>query len=280
MRTVPTSDIRDVIAEIAVKACMEVDVSVTDSFAKALKTETSELGSYVLNQLIDNYDIAKRERIPICQDTGMVTVFCSVGQDVHLSGDPVEDMINEGIRIGYEKGYLRKSVVRDPIDRVNTGDNTPAVIHYRIVPGDKVTVTVVPKGAGCENMSKLTILKPTQELSDVKSFVKKSVFEAGANACPPFFIGVGIGGNFEKVAILAKEAVTLPFTERSEIPYVAKLEDELLAEINELNLGPQGFGGKTTALGLRVLVYPTHIASLPVAVNISCHAVRHEKAVI
>ena len=189
-------------------------------------------------------------------------------------------MINEGIRIGYEKGYLRKSIVRDPIDRVNTGDNTPAVVHYRIVPGDKVTITIVPKGAGCENMSKLTILKPTQELSDIKAFVKKSVIEAGANACPPFFIGVGIGGNFEKVAMMAKEAVALPFDERSEIPYVAKLEDELLAEINELGLGPQGFGGSTTAIGLRVMVYPTHIASLPVAVNISCHAVRHEKATI
>lgn len=259
---------------------MEVDPSVTDAFKDARARETSELGRYVLDELVENYDIAKKERIPICQDTGIVTVFLTVGQDVHFEGDPIEDMINAGIRKGYLEGYLRSSIVRDPIDRVNTGDNTPAVVHYRIVPGDKVTIMLLPKGAGCENMSKLKILKPTQELSDVKEFVKQSVLEAGANACPPFFIGVGIGGNFEKVALLAKEAVSLPFTERSDIPYIAQLEDELLAEINKLGVGPQGFGGSVTALGIRVLTYPTHIASLPVAVNISCHAIRHEQCTL
>ena len=275
MRVIKTADIRDKIAELSQQACVKVDKSITDSFEKSYEAETNPVAKYVLEQLIENYKIAENEKIPICQDTGMVTMFVSIGQEVSFEGEPLEKMINEGIRTGYREGFLRKSIVSDPIERVNTGDNTPAVIHYDFVEGDVFKAVIIPKGAGCENMSRIVMLKPTEGLPVIKSFVVNAVREAWANPCPPLFIGVAIGGNFEQAAILAKKALLLPFNERSEIPYVAELEDELLEEINALDIGPQGFGGKTTALGVRVLTYPTHIASLPVAVNISCHAMRH-----
>ena len=275
MRIIKTEDVRDKVAELSQLACIKVDKSITDSFEKSYESETNPVARYVLEQLIENYKIAETEKIPICQDTGMVTMYVTIGQDVSFQGEPLEKMINEGIRTGYLEGYLRKSVVNDPIERVNTGDNTPAVIHYDFVGGDVFKAVIIPKGAGCENMARIAMLKPTDGVTVIKDFVVSAVRDAWANPCPPLFIGVAIGGNFEKAAILAKKALLLPFNERSEIPYVAELENDLLEEINDLDIGPQGFGGKTTALGVRVLTYPTHIASLPVAVNISCHAMRH-----
>ncbi|MCD6459754.1 fumarate hydratase [bacterium] len=275
MRIIKTADIRDKIAQLSQQACIKVDKKITDAFAKSYESEKNPVAKYVFEQLIENYKIAETENIPICQDTGMVTMFVTIGQDVAFKGEAMEKMIQEGIRIGYREGFLRKSIVNDPIERVNTGDNTPAVIHYELVEGDVFNVVIVPKGAGCENMSRIAMLKPADGLPVIEKFVVDAVRDAWANPCPPLFIGVGIGGNFEKVAFLAKKALLLPFDERSETPYIAKLENDLLDEINDLDIGPQGFGGQTTALGVRVLSYPTHIASLPVAVNISCHAMRH-----
>ena len=246
---------------------------------KALKdatvSEKSELGKKILNQLQENLKIADEEMIPICQDTGMAVIFLEVGQDVHFEGMAVEDAVNEGVRQGYTEGYLRKSVVGDPIIRENTKDNTPAVIHYSIVPGDKVIITMAPKGFGSENMSRVFMLKPADGIEGVKNAILTAVKDAGPNACPPMVVGVGIGGTFEKCAILAKKALTRPVGEHSAIPYVKELEEEMLEKINRLGIGPGGLGGTTTALAVNVNTYATHIAGLPVAVNICCHVNRH-----
>ena len=230
---------------------------------------------WILQQLQQNMDIAGKDMIPICQDTGMAVVFLEVGQDVHLTGGNVEDAVNEGVRQGYVDGYLRKSVVKDPIYRENTKDNTPAIIHYSIVPGDRVRITVAPKGFGSENMSRVFMLKPADGIEGVKNAILTAVKDAGPNACPPMVVGVGIGGTFEKCALMAKKALTRPVDEHSEIPYVRELEEELLEKINKTGIGPGGLGGSTTALAVNISTYPTHIAGLPVAVNICCHVNRH-----
>ena len=246
----------------------------------AVTTEKSELGRKILNQLQDNLKIADEEMIPICQDTGMAVIFLEVGQDVHFEGEAIEDAINEGVRQGYTEGYLRKSVVKDPLIRENTKDNTPAVIHYSIVPGDKVKITIAPKGFGSENMSRVFMLKPADGIEGVKEAILTAVKDAGPNACPPMVVGVGIGGTFEKCALLAKKALTRSVEEKSPVEYVRNLEKEMLEKINDLGIGPGGLGGKTTAYAVNIETYPTHIAGLPVAVNICCHVNRHSHRVI
>lgn len=233
----------------------------------------------ILERIIENYHIADEKAQPICQDTGVACVFLKIGQELHISGN-IEEAVNEGVRQGYTEGYLRKSVVRDPLDRVNTGDNTPAMIYYELVPGDKLEITVAPKGFGSENMSQIKMLRPSDGLQGVKDFVKKVVEEAGPNPCPPIVVGVGIGGTFDKAAYLAKKALMRSVDVRNEKPFYAQLEQELLEEINALGIGPQGFGGKTTALAVNIEEYPTHIAGLPVAVNINCHVTRHKTEVL
>ena len=233
----------------------------------------------ILGHIIENYEIAEREMRPICQDTGLACVFLTIGQDVHIDGD-LSAAVHEGVRQGYGEGYLRKSVVRDPLDRVNTGDNTPAMIYYDIVPGDKVEITVAPKGAGSENMSQIKMLKPSDGLQGIKDFVVQVVEEAGPNPCPPIVVGVGVGGTFDKAAFLAKKALLRSTDQRNPDPFWAELEQELLQQINALGIGPQGFGGKTTALAVNIEQYPAHIASLPVAVNINCHVTRHKTEVL
>ena len=233
----------------------------------------------ILERIVENYTIAREKAQPICQDTGVACVFLKIGQDVHVTGS-IEDAVNEGVRQGYGEGYLRKSVVRDPLDRVNTGDNTPAMIYYELVPGDQLEITVAPKGFGSENMSTIKMLRPSDGLQGVKDFVKKVVEDAGPNPCPPIVVGVGVGGTFDKAAYLAKKALMRSVDERNADPFYAKLEEELLAEINALGIGPQGFGGKTTALAVNIEKFPTHIAGLPVAVNINCHVTRHKTEVL
>lgn len=242
---------------------------------EAVEKEESQLGKKILNQLQENLKIAKEDQIPICQDTGMTVVFLEVGQDVHFTGGSVEDAVNEGVRQGYVNGYLRKSVVKDPLIRENTKDNTPAVIHYSIVPGDQVKITVAPKGFGSENMSRIFMLKPADGMDGVKNAVITAVREAGPNVCPPMVVGVGIGGTFEKCALLAKQALLRNVKEHSSISYVKEMEEELLEKINGLGIGPGGLGGRVTALAVNINTYPTHIAGLPVAVNICCHVNRH-----
>ena len=242
---------------------------------EAVEKEESQLGKKILNQLQENLKIAKEDQIPICQDTGMTVVFLEVGQDVHFTGGSVEDAVNEGVRQGYVNGYLRKSVVKDPLIRENTKDNTPAVIHYSTVPGDQVKITVAPKGFGSENMSRIFMLKPADGMEGVKNAVITAVREAGPNVCPPMVVGVGIGGTFEKCALLAKQALLRNVKEHSSIPYVKEMEEELLEKINGLGIGPGGLGGRVTALAVNINTYPTHIAGLPVAVNICCHVNRH-----
>lgn len=271
----------DKVTDLVERLCIEANCHLTDDIYNCLKscraTEKSPLGKDILNTLVENAQIARDEAAPICQDTGMTVVFVTLGQEVHLTGGSLEDAINEGVRRGYEKGYLRKSVVRDPLDRVNTKDNTPAVIHYEIVPGDGLHITVAPKGFGSENMSGLRMLKPSQGLPGVKDFVIRTVSDAGANPCPPIIVGVGIGGTMEKSALLSKKALLRPVGERNPDPALAELEEELLQSINRLGIGPAGFGGTTTALAVNILTYATHIAGLPVAVNIGCHATRHSE---
>ena len=233
------------------------------------------IGCQILDQLEENLQIAREDRIPICQDTGMAVVFMEIGQDVHLEGGNLEDAINEGVRQGYTEGFLRKSVVRDPLIRENTKDNTPAVIHYAIVPGDQVKITLAPKGFGSENMSRVFMLKPADGIEGVKKAILQAVEDAGPNACPPIVVGVGIGGTFEKCALMAKQALARPVDEHSDIPYVKEMEEEMLDKINQLGIGPGGLGGTVTALGVNINTYPTHIAGLPVAVNICCHVNRH-----
>lgn len=264
--------------------CIEVNHVLSADMKEALdtsvQTEKSPLGRQILCQLQENLEIAGKDRIPICQDTGMAIVFLEVGQDVHFEGGSVEDAINEGVRQGYVEGYLRKSVVKDPLIRENTKDNTPAVIHTSIVPGDQVKITVTPKGFGSENMSKIFMLKPADGIEGVKEAVISAVRDAGPNACPPVVVGVGIGGTFEKCAIMAKHALTREWGVHSDIPYVKEMEEELLTKINKLGIGPGGLGGTTTAFAVNIETYPTHIAGLPVAVSICCHVNRHMTRVI
>lgn len=275
IRTVETDLIIKNIKEMCIEANYYLSPDMDRAMKQAADTEKSELGKKILSQLQENLKIADEETIPICQDTGMAVVFLEVGQDVHFEGMSVGDAVNEGVRQGYEEGYLRKSVVGDPLIRENTKDNTPAVIHYSIVPGDKVRVTVAPKGFGSENMSRVFMLKPADGADGVKDAVLTAVRDAGPNACPPMVVGVGVGGTFEKCALLAKRALIRPVGEHSDLPYVKEMEEELLCKINGLGIGPGGLGGSTTALAVNINTYATHIAGLPVAVNICCHVNRH-----
>lgn len=275
MREIHVSRITEEVKRLCIEANYYLNSDVRRRFEEAKKNETSEVAKNIINILVENADIAKNENMPMCQDTGMAVVFVEMGQEVHIAGDNLETAINEGVRQGYEEGYLRKSVVNDPIERVNTKDNTPAIIHYNIVAGDKLKITVAPKGFGSENMSQLKMLKPSDGIEGVKNFVLKVVKEAGPNPCPPIIVGVGIGGTFEKSALLAKKSLMRSTDVRNSNPFYAKLEMELLEAINKLGIGPQGFGGLTTALAVNVETYATHIAGLPVAVNINCHATRH-----
>lgn len=275
MREINVAEISDIIS----KMCIEINHILSPDMKEALymaqNIEDSVMGRQVLLQLKKNLDIASEDMIPICQDTGMAVVFLKIGQEVHFYGGDLNEAINNGIRRGYTKGYLRKSVVSDPIIRENTGDNTPAVIHEKIVPGEKVLITLSPKGFGSENMSRLFMLKPAQGIDGIKNAIIKTVKDAGSNACPPLVIGVGIGGDFEKCAIMAKEALTRRIGEHSDIEWVSVLEDEMLSEINKLGIGPAGLGGRVTAMAVNINTFPTHIAGLPVAVNICCHVNRH-----
>ena len=280
MREVNVSIITDNIKEMCIEANHFLTDDMKNVFEKAVKNEESALGKQVLGQLEENLKIAGEDMIPICQDTGMAVVFINVGQDVHLIGGDITDAINEGVRRGYVDGYLRKSVVKDPIYRENTKDNTPAVIHFNIVPGDKVDITVAPKGFGSENMSRVFMLKPADGIEGVKEAILTAVKDAGPNACPPMVVGVGIGGTFEKCAYLAKKALTRDLNEESPVEYVRDLEKEMLEKINKLGIGPGGLGGTQTALAINLSTYPTHIAGLPVAVNICCHVNRHSHRVI
>ena len=275
MRIINTDEIINNIKEMCIEANHYLAPDMLNVFNNARKNEKSPLGSQILEQLDENLKIAAEDMIPICQDTGMAVVFMEIGQDVHIEGENLEDAINEGVRRGYVDGYLRKSVVSDPIIRENTKDNTPAVIHYSIVPGENIKITLAPKGFGSENMSRVFMLKPADGIEGVKDAVITAVKDAGPNACPPMVVGVGIGGTFEKCAILAKKALARPANSSSHIPYVKDMEEELLEKINKLGIGPGGLGGTQTALAVNVETYPTHIAGLPVAVNICCHVNRH-----
>lgn len=275
MREIQVLEIIETVKEM----CIESNYYLSDDIKRALKnsyeTEEWQIGQNVLEKILENVNISETEQMPICQDTGMACIFIEIGQDVHIIGGSLEDAINEGVRKGYEEGYLRKSVVKDPLDRVNTKDNTPAIIYYDIVKGDRLKITVAPKGFGSENMSKIKMLKPADGLEGVKNFIIDTVKEAGPNPCPPMVVGVGIGGTFDKAAYLAKKALIRPLDIRNSNEFYSNLEEELLKNINKLGIGPQGFGGKTTALGVNIETYPTHIAGLPVAVNINCHVTRH-----
>lgn len=275
MRTIPVSQITEAVKEMCVEANLFLTEDMETALKQARRKEEAPLGRSVLDQLCQNLQIAGEDSIPICQDTGMAVVFLEVGQEVHFEGGILEEAVNEGIRQGYTDGCLRKSVVSDPLIRENTKDNTPGVIHYSIVPGDQVKITVAPKGFGSENMSRIFMLKPADGEEGVKNAVLTAVKEAGPNACPPMVVGVGIGGTFEKCALLAKQALTRPLDQRSQIPWVRAMEEELLERINRSGIGPGGLGGTTTALGVNINTYPTHIAGLPVAVNICCHVNRH-----
>ncbi|SHJ77674.1 fumarase, class I alpha subunit [Clostridium cavendishii DSM 21758] len=275
MREVHVSQIVEAVKKLCINANYYMTEDIRNVIEKARSEETFEIAENILDKILLNGDIAKDENVPICQDTGMCLVFITLGQEIHIVGGGLEEAINEGVRQGYEEGYLRKSVVNDPIIRINTKDNTPAIINYEIVKGDKFKITVAPKGFGSENMSALKMLKPSDGVEGVKKFILQTVKDAGPNACPPLVIGVGIGGSFDKVTLLAKKALIRSTEERNKDEYYRSLEEELLEKINALGIGPQGFGGKTTALAINIETYPTHIAGLPVAVNINCHATRH-----
>ncbi len=275
MRDIKSTDIIEAVSQMCIEATHYLSEDMNKALLDAVDTEESPLGKKILNQLQENLQIAADEMIPICQDTGMAVLFVEVGQEVHITGGSLTDAINEGVRKGYTDGYLRKSVVSDPIERVNTKDNTPAVIHYDIVPGDSFKITLAPKGFGSENCSRIYMLKPADGIEGVKNAILSAVREAGPNACPPMVIGVGIGGTFEKSAIMAKQALTRSFDERPSIAWVRDLEDEMLETINKLGIGPGGLGGTTTALAVNINIFATHIAGLPVAVNICCHVNRH-----
>jgi len=275
IRTINIKEITTNTKEMCIEANHFLSEDMERAMKQAEKTEQSPLGKQILEQLEENLQIAADDMIPICQDTGMAVIFLEIGQDVHLQGGSLEDAVNEGVRQGYVEGFLRKSVVKDPLIRENTKDNTPAVIHYKIVEGSKVKIKVAPKGFGSENMSRVFMLKPADGIEGVKEAVLTAVKEAGPNACPPMVVGVGIGGTFEKCALMAKEALTREVGTHSDIPYVKEMEEELLAKINSLGIGPGGLGGTTTALAININTYPTHIAGLPVAINICCHVNRH-----
>mgnify|MGYP002771119501 CR=1 FL=1 len=275
MRIIASDEITKNIKEMCIEANHFLTEDMRAALDRAVSAEQSDTGKKILKQLQDNLNIAGEDMIPICQDTGMAVVFLEIGQDVHVEGALIEDAVNEGVRQGYQEGYLRKSVVGDPILRENTKDNTPAIIHYSIVPGDEIRITVAPKGFGSENMSRVFMLKPADGIEGVKNAILTAVKDAGPNACPPMVVGVGIGGTFEKCAILAKKALTREVGTHSDIPYVKELEEEMLEKINCLGIGPGGLGGSTTALAININTYPTHIAGLPVAINICCHVNRH-----
>ena len=274
MREIDSSLISEVVARLCIDANYHLPPDMKKQITSSSNEESWETASIILDQIIENFNIADENLQPICQDTGLACVFLSIGQDVHIKGN-LEDAVNEGVRKGYSQGYLRKSVVSDPLKRVNTGDNTPAMIYYDICSGDKLKITVAPKGFGSENMSQIKMLKPSDGIEGVKDFVIKVVEDAGPNPCPPIVVGVGIGGTFDKAAYLAKKALMRPVDQRNSEDFYAELEEELLEKINALGIGPQGFGGKTTALAVNIEKFPTHIAGLPVAVNINCHVTRH-----
>lgn len=276
MKTIHVQEIMDAVEKLCIEANYDLGEDVMSCFHKALTTETSPLGREVFERLIENATIAHEERVPMCQDTGLAILFVEVGQDLRIQDGSLTEALNEGVRRGYEKGYLRKSVVKDPFDRVNTKDNTPAIIHYDIVPGDELHITVAPKGAGSENMGALKMCKPSDGLEGVMQFVVDTVDKAGGNPCPPIIVGVGVGGSMEKATYLAKKSLLRDVGVHNKEERLAKIEEELLERINKLGIGPQGFGGVNTALAVNLEVYPTHIAMLPVAVNINCHAARHK----
>lgn len=280
MRDIPCEMIAETIEKLCVEAAVVLPKDVRECIDKAEKTEASPNGKSVLRDLRENYVLAEREGLPICQDTGMAVVFAELGQEVHISGGCIEDAVNEGVRRGYEKGFLRKSVVADPLRRANTGDNTPAVLHIRVVPGETLKLTVAPKGFGSENMSAMKLLLPSASPDEVVNFIVETVDRAGSNPCPPVVVGVGLGGTIEKAALLAKAALCRPLNERNADPFYAELEEKTLLRVNALGTGPQGFGGTTTALAVNIEVYPTHIAGLPCVVNMGCHATRHATAVL
>ncbi len=279
MREISAQCITDTVKRLCIEANCHLSDDLKTCIGRCHMQEPWPQAKEILERIIENYEIADTENVPICQDTGVACVFLKIGQDVHIAGD-LTDAVNEGVRQGYRDGYLRKSVVRDPLDRVNTGDNTPAMLYIELVSGDKIEVTVAPKGFGSENMSRIAMLRPSDGLQGVKNFVVKTVEEAGPNPCPPIVVGVGIGGTFDKAALLAKKALLRRVDERNATPFYAALEEELLEEINALGIGPQGFGGKTTALAVNIETLPTHIAGLPVAVNINCHVTRHQTEVL
>lgn len=279
MREINAELITETVKKLCIDANCHLSKDVKDCIRECRNCESWQGAREILDRIIENYEIADENDVPVCQDTGVACVFLKVGQDVHITGNLYE-AVNEGVRRGYRDGYLRKSVVRDPIDRVNTGDNTPAMIYCDIVPGDKLEITVAPKGFGSENMSKIAMLRPSDGIEGVKSFIIKTVEEAGPNPCPPIVVGVGIGGTFDKAAYLAKRALLRPLDERNPAPFYSELEIELLDRINSLGIGPQGFGGRTTALAVNIESLPTHIAGLPVAVNINCHVTRHKTEVL
>ena len=280
IRTIQTDELVDVVKGMCIRANHFLAPDMDKAMKDALASEQSGLGKQILSQLQDNLRIAGEEMIPICQDTGMAVLFVEIGQDVHFEGMLLEDALNEGVRRGYTEGFLRKSVVSDPLLRVNTKDNTPAIIHYSIVSGDKVKITFAPKGFGSENMSRVFMLKPAEGEEGVKKAILTAVDDAGPNACPPMVVGVGVGGDFEKAAIMAKQALTREIGEKSPLPHIAQMEEEMLSKINQLGIGPGGLGGTTTALAVHINTYPTHIAGLPVAINICCHVNRHITEVI
>jgi fumarate hydratase subunit alpha len=280
MREIQTSEITDRVAQICREANFDLGADVLHALEQALEEETLPIARHVLQQIIENASIASAERVAMCQDCGVAVFFVELGQDVHVVGGDIKDAINEGVRMGYQEGYLRKSMVANPLKRVNTGDNTPAVIHFQIVPGDRLKITFAPKGAGSENMSALRMLKPADGVAGIKQFVLECIKEAGPNPCPPVIVGVGIGGTFEKAAIMSKKALMRPVGQTNPDTDVSSLERELLREVNSLGIGPAGFGGLTTALAVNIETYPCHIGSLPVAVNINCHAARHKEILI
>lgn len=280
MKIIHSDQIIQTVKELCISACMQLPEDVTQTIRQAAETEPFAPAQSILQQLRENAQTAEQRQIPICQDTGMAWVMVELGQDVQLKGMLLQQAVDEGVRQGYTEGYLRKSVVKDPLNRVNTLDNTPALLHVELVEGDTMTITVAPKGFGSENMSRLAMLTPSAGAEGVKDFVVDAVRQAGGNPCPPIVVGVGIGGSFDRVALLAKKALMQPLDRPNPDPYYAAMEEELLQRINELGIGPQGFGGKTTALGVKILTYPTHIAGLPVAVNINCHVTRHRQAVL
>ena len=280
MREIQAQQITDVVERLCIEANEQLPEDIKNAIHRCRACEEWEIAQGVLDQIITNFEIAGEERVPICQDTGMACVFLEIGQDVHIAGGDLREAVDEGVRRGYDKGYLRKSVVRDPVRRGNTGDNTPAMLYTEIVPGEQIKVTVGPKGFGSENMSAIRMFKPSAGLEGIKDFILETVENAGPNPCPPMVVGVGIGGTFDKAALLAKKALMRPLGSQNPDPFYADLEKEMLEKVNQLGIGPQGFGGRTTAIGLNIETMPTHIAGMPCAININCHVTRHKTEVI